>query len=318
MSEKKKESRRKAKLMRGTNNVAASSSTTQKPEEVERIFAKPPASELPTGTSAPIKFMQAQSDDPEYYIPNQVYMVLSYVAPPSESYSGVGAKNVMIKVSGGFPDKQAAEKQAEKIKKQPHHLLIESHVVPFNVWLTIPMPKAAEMYSRKVYVDQPVLDKLMKGAWESAENSRKEIDKRKRTAVDQNRKRLKALYGENYESPKRDPEEVKKEQEQMEKQEPPKKEGEKEKTYSLMDISIMYAKFLLKSEVDQAAQSTAPKIDMKKMTPETRQKIFDFKVFIEKEANVLEDQIKDMSPKSEATSVQQSDDDKKGKAPESK
>ena len=282
--------------------------TTLDPSMAARNFSKPKQTDLDITT--PVQFVQAQADSPDFHLPNQVWMVLSYVAPADKSVTRVGAKNVMIKISGVFGDQENAKKQAEKIRQQAHHKLIDTFIVPLHVWLTIPMPKAAEMYTKKIYADQPVLNKLMEGNWRATENSRKEVAARSERARVANLKRLRAQYGADYQSPQRTDEEMAKEREQMAAQAPPPTadEKEKEKTYTLMDMYMMFAKFLMKGEVSTepgtSASAEAPpepgRADIRKMTPEVKSKLFEFKSFVEEEMKVLEAQASSVSAAADA------------------
>ena len=265
-------------------------------------FSKPSSADLDVTT--PVRFIQAQPDDADLRLPNQVYMVLSYVAPADDkSKCRTGAKNVMIKVSGVFGNEEETSKYARKIHGQVHHRdLIDSFVVPIGQWLTIPMPHAAEMYTHKIYAEQPVIDKLMHGHWQATENSRKEVALRVARSKAANEKKLKAIYGEDYKSPTRDPAEVAREKEAMEKQAPPATEQEKadEKSYTLVDIYMMFAKYIMKKAESSvpgcSADAPAPgRFDIKKLTPEMREQIKDFKVFVEEEVKMLESQAKSLS-----------------------
>lgn len=262
-----------------------------------RVFTSRPTHEADVTT--PVKYVQAQPDDADIRQTNQAYMVLSYVAPAEDkSVCKVGAANVMIKISGVFGSESEASNHAAKVHSQSHHRdLISSYVVPLYVWLTIPMPKAAEMYSRKIYADQPILNKLMTGNWQSLEKSRQEVAARVESAKARNMKRLRGIFGEDYVSPQRNPEEVQRDREEMAKQPGPRTEEEKkaEKAYTLMDIYLMFAKYVMKKNKESEAGSSAAeadpgRFDIKGLTTEVREQVKDFQKFVESEVKVLEEQ----------------------------
>lgn len=282
-------------------------------ETPQRTFTGAPPSERASQTSltTPIQYIQAQGDDSTLRIPGQTWMVLSYVAPTDTS---VRSKNVMIKVSNGFANESDAEEHALKVRKQPHHHLIDSYIVPENEWLTVPMPKAAEVYCRRHYADQPVMEKLMEGNWNSSEESRRSLAKRKQTAMEQNRRRLKAMYGQDYEQPVRTTEE-KAEQERLDAASHKKEEeadASSKKTMSYMDAAVLYAKFLIKkareaklaaaaAEGQQDATEGTPRFDIAALTPEIKQEVADFKRYIEEEMAHIEQRLKEQEASMAAT-----------------
>lgn len=260
MSSKRRENLMKKEKERVEELNAITNTKKKESEEKEkqcsdvgnRKYAKPNPADIDSTT--PVEYIHAREDDASLRMPSQNWMVLSYVAPASDkSVCSVGAKNVMIKVSGVFPDEEAAKCHAGKIRGQSHHKIIDTFVVPPYVWLSIPMPKAAEMYCRRIYVDQPMLNKLMDGQWKSTENARNDIKKRKTAAYKQNLRKLRLQYNDpTYTSPHRSQEEVDAEQEKMASQSaPPSNEEQMQEKmaggggYSTMDMAMMFAKFLL-------------------------------------------------------------------------
>lgn len=228
---------------------APASSSTQR-----TFTGVPPADRLGLSSSQriPTEYIQARGDDPELRNPTQSWVVMSYVGPQG---TRVKSREVMVKYSQAFPTTEAADDYATKVRNQSHHTLVDTAVVCSGEWLTVPMPDSVKATVQKHYVNQPVLDKLMEGQWKSAEEGRRNVAKREAAARERNRRRLKALYGEDYEQPTRNEEVHQQEEERMAQSKPEDEEAEKKKSLSIADVVVSYAKFLLAEKKRAAAAS---------------------------------------------------------------
>lgn len=260
MSSRKEKYAKKKNTKLETTTPAAASSQPENTPSTSRLYTKPPASETNGAGFRPeaIEYIPAQQDDFDLRVPGQDWMVLAYVAPEG---TAVKSKQVLVKISGGFPTEAAAEIQAKKIREQAHHRLISTYVVPLYQWLSVPMPEYCKLTCQQKYVDQEMLEKIMQGNWHATEESRKKVLKREKAAREQNLRRMRAINGPDYQLPTRSPEEEAKRQAQEKSMLESKPDAEESKVTS-MDACMYLLKYMTETKTPFPGMKTESSSDV--------------------------------------------------------
>ena len=128
-------------------------------------------------------------------VPGQNYWVLTYVMPEGNPKIK-SISNCLIKCSGCFETVEEACEHAKRVRNRCN--ILDVHVADMYKLFSIPPTEQEKMFIPREY-DDPRLNKIMKGCYDSQETERREMERRKRVDREKALRHMRKVKGPDYE-----------------------------------------------------------------------------------------------------------------------
>lgn len=132
-------------------------------------------------------------------VPNQRFLVLSYVTPDGSTRVRC-PEGLMMKFSGAFQEEKDAWDHAEAIRNEDQRFDVD--VVDLYRWGRIPLPESQKPFVKRIYPSE-VMTKLVSGMQTTMVQGRKEVEERKAKARAKAEEAMKEKMGADYKMPEK-------------------------------------------------------------------------------------------------------------------
>jgi hypothetical protein len=132
-------------------------------------------------------------------VPNQRYLVLSYVTPDGTTRVRC-PEGLMMKFSGTFQEEKDAWDHAEAIRNEDPRFDVD--VVDLYKWGRVPLPESQKPFVKRIYPNE-IMTKLISGMQTTMVQGRKEVEERKAKARVKAEEAMKEKMGPDFKMPEK-------------------------------------------------------------------------------------------------------------------